>query len=116
MEGPQTVTKRRSLDPPGRTDPGLVCLEAQALLGGLTRAWSALEAWALLGGLAWACSALEARALLGGLTRAWSALEAWALLGGLTRACSALEARALPGACRVLCASCSTESHCVNRE
>ena len=65
MEGPQTVTKRRSLDPSGRTDPGLVCLEAQALLGGLTRAWSALEAWALLGGLTRACSALEARALPG---------------------------------------------------
>ena len=59
------VTKRRSLDPSGRTDPGLVCLEAQALLGGLTRAWSALEAWALLGGLSRACSALEARALPG---------------------------------------------------
>lgn len=62
------VTKRRSLDPPGRTGLGLVCTGAWALLGGLARAWSALEAWAL------------------------------------------------PGACRVLCASCSAERHCVNQE
>lgn len=37
------VTKRRSLDPPGRTGPGLFCTGAWALLGGLAQAWSALE-------------------------------------------------------------------------